>query len=144
MAIGTRIRRSALRRSGLIGTALCVSALVALSASSEAEASQALKPAKQEWTKRTAHQRPVTKTTSPLERLFAIMPTRLELAPPVEAANFDHDAVEASLLRHSLDRTHDGGPNLQSGRSRERLLSGSLRTFLLFGSGQHQSALPVS
>jgi hypothetical protein len=140
-AAGSR-RRTALNGSALAATALCLTALVGVTTNAQASADTSEEVAVQ----RNAHRAPkATPAKIVWAELFALQARRDdELTAPTESADFEHDAVTASRLRHCLARGPDG-PGLVQGRRLDLVLGAFDRTtFLLFGSSRPQSAIPAS
>ena len=147
--------RSALQRSRLATSALAVSALIAVTTNVDAgqllDKAQPKAPAPARAARvspapvvqRSAHQKPRKTTTSVVTAFLVFRVGRDELLPPGEAPDFENAALEAARSRHGLDRTREPGPGLGLGRRLDRLFGSIDSTYLHFGSGQHQSAVPA-
>lgn len=136
-------RKSGFRRSRLGATALAASALL-VCAQGLPSADDLLKEKNEERVVCNAHAKPAPiPSRVQLAELLAVREDEApELAAPVEAPEFEWDAVFAHRLKHSRDIVRDTGPGLGLGLRIDRTRGAVSRTFCLFASGQHRSGAP--
>lgn len=143
-------RRTALASSAFCATALCLTALAAVTTQAEARGSAPAPEASAELARPNAHKLGSKLQLTLTDRLrdTALALVRREddrLPAPQAAAPFEDEALREERLRARLRSSPPGGGGLDLARRLDRVLPPRERSaFLLFGSGLPRAALPTA